>query len=81
MDYIIGEYIKNITEEEIYNFAVNEGLKLIDEETKTIYVYIKNYWKIFLNEDATFLFEELKTKLRPETYNKIIELYNKYKKK
>ena len=44
-------------------------------------MYIKNYWKAFLKEDANYLFVELKEKLQPNTYNKIIELYNKYKKK
>ena len=81
MDFLIGEYIKKITEEDIYNFAVNEGVKLLNDEVKTIYVYIKNYWRVFLHEDATFLFEELKSKLSEKTYNKAVELYNKYKKK
>lgn len=80
MNFLLKEYIKNITEEDIYNFAVKEGINLLDYETKVIYMYLKNYWNVFLNEDATFLFEELKEKLKPNTYNKIIDLYNKYKK-
>ena len=79
MNFLLKEYIKNITEEDIYNFAVKEGINLLDYETKVIYMYLKNYWNVFLNEDATFLFEELKEKLKPNTYNKIIDLYNKYK--
>lgn len=81
MNNLIKKYIENITEQDIYNFALNEGIKLMDHETKIIYVYLKNYYQVFLNEDATFLFEELKEKLNPNTYNKLIELYNKYKKK
>ena len=81
MDLLVSEYIKKMVEEDVYSFALNEGIKLLDDETKTIYMYIKNYWQVFLREDATFLFEELKEKLRPEVYNKIIELYNQYKKK
>lgn len=80
MNFLLKEYIKNITEEDIYNFAVKEGINLLDYETKVIYMYLKNYWNVFLNENATFLFEELKEKLKPNTYNKIIDLYNKYKK-
>ena len=80
MNYLIKEYIKKITEEDIYNFALKEGITLLNDEVKVIYVYLKNYWEVFLNEDSTFLFEELKEKLKPETYNKLIELYNKYKK-
>lgn len=80
MNYLIKEYIKKITEEDIYNFALKEGITLLNHETKIIYVYIKNYWNVFLNEDPTFLFEELKEKLESKTYDKIVELYNKYKK-
>ena len=80
MNYLIREYIKKITEDDIYNFALKEGITLLEHEKKVLYVYIKNYWQVFLNEDATFLFEELKDKLEEKTYDKIIELYNKYKK-
>ena len=81
MNLLIKEYIKNLAEEDINNFALKEGIKLLDDETKIIYLYLKNYWEVFLNYDSTYLFEELKENLRKETYDKIIELYNKYKKK
>ena len=81
MNLLIREYVKNLTEEEIYNFALKEGVTLLDDETKIIYMYIKNYWQEFLDSDPTYLFEELKEKLRDKPYRKIIELYNKYKKK
>ncbi|MBR1386218.1 MAG: DUF2624 family protein [Bacilli bacterium] len=81
MNLLIREYVKNLTEEEIYNFALKEGITLLDDETKVIYMYIKNYWQEFLESDPTYLFEELKEKLRDEPYRKIVELYNKYKKK
>ena len=80
MEFLIKEYIKKITEEDIYNYAQKEGITLLNDELKTIYFYIKNYSEVFMKKDATFLFEELKEKLQPKTYEKIIELYNKYKK-
>ena len=80
MNYLIKEYIKKITEEDIYNYAKKEGIELTNEELKIIYIYIKNYYEVLLNGDSTFIFEELKDKLRKEPYEKIIELYNKYKK-
>ena len=81
MKFIIKNYIENLTEEEIENFAIKEGINLLDEEKRIIYIYIKNYWETLLEKDSTFIFEELKEKLQPKTYEKIIELYNKYKKK
>lgn len=79
MNYLIGEYVKKITEEDVYNFALKEGTKLLDYETKTIYNYIKNYWKVLINQDSTFIFEEIKKIVRPEVYEKVVYLYNKYK--
>lgn len=78
---MIRKYIETLTEKEIEEFAIKEGIKLLDEEKKVIYLYIKNYWETLLEEDSTFIFEELKEKLQPKTYEKVIELYNKYKKK
>jgi len=81
MNYLLKEYIKKVTEEDIYNFALKEGITLLDHETKIIYLYLKNYWESFLKDDASYLFEELKEKLEPKTYDKLVELYKKYKPK
>ena len=79
MNFLLKEYIKKITEEDIYNFALKEGVALLEHEKKIIYLYLKNYWEVFLKEDASYLFKELKEKLEPKTYDKLIELYKKYK--
>ena len=81
MEFIIKEFVSNLTENDINNFALKEGIMLENEELKTIYMYIKNYWQIFYKEDASYLLNELKEKLKPNTYTKIVELLNKYKKK
>ena len=79
MKYLIGEYVKKMVEEDVYNFALNEGIKLLDYETKEIYTYIKHYWKVILDGDPTFIFDDLQSKVRKEVYDKIIILYDKYK--
>lgn len=80
MNIFLRSYINKITEQDIYNYALKEGITLLGDETRIIYTYLKNYWQVLLNDDSTFIFEELKEKLRDETYNKIVELYEKYKK-
>ncbi len=80
MNIFLRNYIEKITEQDIYNYALKEGIVLLNDESKIIYTYIKNYWQVLLSDDSTFIFEELKEKLRPETYNKVVELYSKYKK-
>lgn len=81
MEIVIKELVEKLTEKDIANFALKESIILNDEETKIIYLYIKNYWQIFYKGDPNALFSELKEKLEPKTYQKINELYNKYKKK
>lgn len=81
MNIFLKRYIENLTEEDIYNYALKEGITLLGDESKIILVYLKNYYQVLLSGDPTFIFEELKEKLRDETYHKMIELYNKYKSK
>lgn len=81
MEIFIKEFVKNMQESDIYNYALKkENITLTDNEVKTIYMYIKNYWQVFYKGDPTSLFEELKDMVEPKTYDKLIELYNKYKK-
>ena len=78
MSFIL-KYINNITKADIYNFGVKEGIKLEEYEVGIIYDYIKNeYIRILDNPEDVLC--EAKIKLRNETYCKILELYQKYKK-
>lgn len=81
MEYIIKEFVDKLKEEDIKSFALKERVTITDEEVKIIYMYIKNYWQIFYKDNPDTLFKELKEKLSEKVYNKIIELYTKYKKK
>lgn len=81
LEYVIKELVDKLNENDIRNYALKEGINLTDDELKVIYMYIKNYWQVFYKDDPTSLFSELKEKLSPKTYSKIIELYNKYKRK
>ncbi len=80
MKFIFKEYINNITEDDIKKFAEQEKVTLTDEETKIIYLYLKNYWEDLLDGETDVIFKELKEKLRPDTYLKVLEVYDKYKK-
>ena len=78
---LIKECVLKLTEEDILKFAKKKGITITDEEIKTIYMYIKNYWKEFYKGDPTDLFLELKEKLSKDVYDEILNLYNEYKKK
>ena len=78
-ELFIKNYIKKMTINDVYNFANKENYVLLDYEAKVILYYIKNYWQIILKENPTNVFNNLKKEIRPETFNKIIQLYNQYK--
>ena len=81
MEKMIKEYIDNIDEYTINKYAKSQNINLNDKELKVIYLYLKNYWYIFLKEDPSDLFKELETQIEENNLNKIKNLYQKYKKK
>ena len=81
MEELIREYVKNLDEYTIDKFSKSNDIYLSDDEIKVIYLYIKNYWYDFYKGDPTELLVELKEKLSEENYQKVVSLYNKYKKK
>ncbi|MDY5993287.1 MAG: hypothetical protein SPJ06_04835, partial [Bacilli bacterium] len=61
-------------------YALKENIEVTNEEITIIYNFIKtNYQEILNNNEKSFYL--LKQKLKPELYNTIISLYNKYKTK
>jgi len=78
-DLFIQSYIKKLTKNDIINFCNKENIILNNEELDIVYIYIKKYWREFLKNDPSNIFNELKNLLRPNTYNKMIKLYEKYK--
>lgn len=78
MEYIIKNYVDNLKEKDIINFAKKRNIDINNEEIKIIYLYIKNYWLIFYKGNPNELLMELKEKLRPTTYEQLIKLYKEY---
>ena len=76
---IIINYIKKLTKSDIYNYCKNNRIPINDEEVDVIYYYIKNKYNMFFDGYHEELLNEIKYKVRSYTYNKIIELYDKYK--
>jgi len=81
MEFLIKGYVNKLTEENIVEYAHKNGIEINNDETKIIYLYIKNYWNVFYNGNPNELFMELKEKIRPNTYNLIVKLFNEYKSK
>lgn len=74
----ITEYIKKLTKEDILRYGIKQNIVLTKDELDIIYNYIKNkYQDIF--DNPIKVINEIKGNVRDNVYNKILELYNKYK--
>ncbi len=69
-----------MTVNDILNFANRNNISISLSESIIIYNFIKRNYKFILNGDESSL-TELKSSLREDLYNKIIELYMYYKNK
>lgn len=81
-EILLDNYIKKLTIEHIRNYAINQNIKLINNEDEIILDFIKNnYKKLYTEEYSEDFIKELKNKLCTNTYNKLNELYKEAKEK
>lgn len=77
---MIRKYISKLDRNTINNFALKNKIKLTTDELEIIYNSIKNDYEEFLGSDFYKYMEQYRKKLSENVYNKIVELYEKYKK-
>ena len=77
---IINYINKNLTVDDIINFAKKNNTNISNSESIIIYNFIKRNYQNILNGDESS-FNTLKKEIDPSLYNKIIQLYMKYKSK
>ena len=75
---IILKYMDKLTKEDINKYASGQDISLKSNELDLIYAYIKKYSKRILNEPLDVI-DEIKDDLSIDVYNKLLELYDKYK--
>ncbi len=80
-DLLLEKYVNKLTKDHIINYAKNNEIIVSNNEVDIIYDYIKKYWRKFYYENPKDLFDELKSKLSPNTYNKLIQIYTEAKEK
>jgi len=77
--YLISEYVKRLKKEDINKFALKQGVTLDTEELDLIYNHVKNDYKTFIYGNPRPILDEVRTKVKPLTYNKIETLYQQFK--
>ena len=79
--YLIEEYVNRMKKDDINKFALKQGIILNEEELDTIFTYVKNNYKTIIYGNPKEILLEVKNKVSDVTYNKIENLYIKFKDK
>jgi hypothetical protein len=75
---IVLKYMDKLTKEDINKYALSQDVSLKSNELDLLYAYIKKYSRRILNEPLDVI-DEIKDDLSDNVYNKLLELYDKYK--
>ena len=77
MNNLIKIYISKIKKEDINTFLKENSINLSDNELNYLYS-IKNKYELIINEDQILL-NEISNNISKDNYNKLLELFYKYK--
>ena len=75
---IIERYIKNLSKDQINNFALKNNVNLSGLELDFLYVFIKKNYKEVLANPELLNLERYKTKFSEENFVKIKKIFNEY---
>ena len=81
IENLIKEHISKLTKEDINKFALDNNIKLTDNELNSIYEITKNDWYELIYGDSSIIFSNHRSKIKEENYLKIEELFYFFKKK
>ena len=78
-EYLIKEYIKKLTIDDIKNFARLKNINITDTDAIILYSYAKKHYEDFLNGNDENLIKKIKEKLSANTFKEAYKLYLEYK--
>ena len=77
---LIKKYAKILTPNQVKEYALKEGTEVSDNEANLFINIINTRLDDMLDGHALEVLNEYKSELSPSSYNKLLELYDKYKK-
>lgn len=80
-EFLIKSYISRLTTNDINKFANKHGIELNEEQTKLIEQHIREDWHTIIYGNPRLILDNLKSKLKNNEYQKIENLYIKFKNK
>lgn len=79
MNYLIKDYIKKLTVDDIKKFAKTKNINIRDTDAIILYTYAKNNYEEIINGNDQDIIKELRKKLSPNTFKEVYKLYLEYK--
>ena len=79
MNYLIKDYIKKLTIDDIKKFAKTKNINIRDTDAIILYTYAKNNYEEIINGNDQDIIKELRKKLSPNTFKEVYKLYLEYK--
>ena len=76
---MLEPYINKLTKDDINMFAINNNIKLNNNELDFIYNFIKTKYKDVLNNPTSFSLTKYKNNFSNENFIKINAIVNRYK--
>lgn len=78
---LIENYVYNMKEMDVKNFALKNGIILNDDEVIYVLNIIKKNYRTIIYGNPKLIFSDLKNKFPLETVNKVEKLYIEFKSK
>lgn len=75
---IVRKYISRLSTKDLEEFAKKNNLVYTKDELLVVYQFIKYHYNDLLDENIK-VFEEIRDKLSPTLYKKLLSLYIDYK--
>lgn len=80
-EYLIGEYVKKISVNDIIYFGSRNNINVSIEDAKVLQHYLINNYKELISDNPNNILKEIKKKIDPVTYDRAYELYIMYRNK
>ena len=77
---LVKKYINRLSINDLEKFAKKNNISYTKEELNTVYNFILNNYNDLLNENIR-VFENIKNKISPTLYKRLLNLYIEYKQK
>ena len=81
IENLIKEHISKLTKDDVDRFAKDNNVLLDSNELTVVYNVVKNDWKELVYGDYNSIFERNKSKININSFNKIKDLFDFFKKK